>query len=171
MIDILAESQSCVKYAFMQIFLRGHSLCHGCEDVPWTWITLSTLSKIWKMREEEIKFLLHKSWRTEKVIGKKYQSGPIALPSCRVMSGKQIVTQAVRPMYPINGVPVLLCIWGQFSSTSPPPPGAYIRRGEITQGFLRNEFGGFIFGGAYTWRGLSSEFYGMLYYSELSHRI
>ena len=26
------------------------SLCHGCEDVPWTWITLSTLSKIWKIR-------------------------------------------------------------------------------------------------------------------------
>ena len=51
----------------------------------------------------------------------------------------------------------------------PPPPWAYIRRGEITQGFLCNEFGGFIFGGAYTWRGLSSEFYGMLYYSELSH--
>ena len=47
---ILAESQSSVKYAFMQIFLRGHSLCHGCEDVPWTWITLSTLSKIWKIR-------------------------------------------------------------------------------------------------------------------------
>ena len=57
-----------------------------------------------------IKFLIHKSWRTEKVIGKKYQSGPIALPSCHVMSGKQIVTQAVRPIYPINGVLVLLCI-------------------------------------------------------------
>ena len=26
------------------------SLCHSCEDVPWTWITLSTLSKIWKIR-------------------------------------------------------------------------------------------------------------------------
>ena len=26
------------------------SLCHVCEDVPWTWITLFTLSKIWKIR-------------------------------------------------------------------------------------------------------------------------
>ena len=26
------------------------SLCHGCEDVPWTSITLSTLFKIWKIR-------------------------------------------------------------------------------------------------------------------------
>ena len=29
------------------------------------------------------------------------------------------------------------------------PPGAYIRRGELTEGFLRYEFGGLIFGGAY----------------------
>ena len=110
--------------------------------------------------KKRIKFLIHKSWRTEKVIGKN-----------EIMSGKQIVTQAVRPMYPINGVLVLLCIWGQFSSTSTPPPprGAYIQRGDLTEGFLRYEFGGFIFGGAYTWRGLSSEFYGMLYYSQLSH--
>ena len=28
------------------------------------------------------------------------------------------------------------------------------------EGFLRYEFGGLIFGGAYTWRGLFSEFYG-----------
>ena len=27
------------------------------------------------------------------------------------------------------------------------------------EGFLRYRFGGFIFGGAYTWRGLFSEFY------------
>ena len=38
-------------------------------------------------------------------------------------------------------------------------PGAYIWRGNLTQGFLRYEFGGLIFGGAYTWRGLFSEFY------------
>ena len=38
--------------------------------------------------------------------------------------------------------------------------GAYIRRGDLTEGFLRYEFGGLIFGGAYTWRGLFSEFYG-----------
>ena len=39
--------------------------------------------------------------------------------------------------------------------------GAYIRRCDLTEGFLRYEFGGLIFGGAYTWRGLLfSEFYG-----------
>ena len=41
------------------------------------------------------------------------------------------------------------------------PQGAYIRRGELTEGFLRHDFGGLIFGGAYTWRGLFSEFYGI----------
>ena len=30
-------------------------------------------------------------------------------------------------------------------------PGAYIRTGDLTEGFLRYEFGGLIFGGAYTW--------------------
>jgi len=29
------------------------------------------------------------------------------------------------------------------------------------EGFLGYEFGGLIFGGAYTWRGLFSEFYGI----------
>ena len=42
------------------------------------------------------------------------------------------------------------------------PRGAYIRRGDLTEGFLRYDFKGLIFGGAYTWRGLFSEFYGML---------
>ena len=32
------------------------------------------------------------------------------------------------------------------------PPGAYIRRGDLKEGFLRYEFEGLIFGGAYTWR-------------------
>ena len=40
------------------------------------------------------------------------------------------------------------------------PRGAYIRRGDLTEGFLRYDFGGLIFGGAYTWRGLFSQFYG-----------
>ena len=35
-----------------------------------------------------------------KVIGKKCQSGPIALLSCHVMSQNQIVTQVGRPLYP-----------------------------------------------------------------------
>ena len=34
------------------------------------------------------------------------------------------------------------------------PGGAYIPRGDLTEGFLRYEFGRLIFGGAYTWRGL-----------------
>ena len=59
--SLLTWLNSCVsrkpimqKHAFMQIFLGSFhimdSLCHGCEDVPWTWVTLSTLSKIWKIR-------------------------------------------------------------------------------------------------------------------------
>ena len=39
--------------------------------------------------------------------------------------------------------------------------GACIWRGDLTEGILRYEFGGLIFGRAYTWRGLFSEFYGM----------
>ena len=42
------------------------------------------------------------------------------------------------------------------------PRGAYIWRGDLTEGFLRYRFGGLIFGGAYTWRGLFSEFYGIV---------
>ena len=34
------------------------------------------------------------------------------------------------------------------------PSGAYIRRGDLTEGFLRYDSGGLIFGGAYTWKGL-----------------
>jgi len=49
---------------------------------------------------------------------------------------------------------------GNFPSTS--PQGACIWRGDLTEGFLRYRFGGLIFGGAYTWRGLFSEFYGIL---------
>ena len=42
------------------------------------------------------------------------------------------------------------------------PRGAYIWRGDLTEGFLSYRFGGLIFGGAYTWRGLFSEFYRIL---------
>ena len=48
---------------------------------------------------------------------------------------------------------------GNFPSTS--PQGTYIRRGDLTEGFLRYQFGGLIFGRAYTRRGLFSEFYGI----------
>ena len=43
---------------------------------------------------------------------------------------------------------------GNFPSTS--PRGAYIRRGDLTQGFLHYWFGGLIHGGAFF-----SEFYGV----------
>ena len=52
---------------------------------------------------------------------------------------------------------VLFCIRGQLPSTS--PQGAYIRRGDLTEGFLHYEFGGLIFGEANTWWGLFAEFY------------
>ena len=48
---------------------------------------------------------------------------------------------------------------GNFPSTS--PRGAYIWKGDLTEGLLRYRFGGLIFGGAYSWRGLFSEFYGI----------
>ena len=54
---------------------------------------------------------------------------------------------------------VLLCIRGQIPSTS--RRGAYIQRGNLTEGFFSYDFGGLIHGGAYTWRGLFSEFYGI----------
>ena len=38
---------------------------------------------------------------------------------------------------------------GNFPSTS--PRGAYIWRGDLTEGFLRYRFGGLIHGGAYFW--------------------
>ena len=46
---------------------------------------------------------------------------------------------------------------GNFLSTS--PRGAYIWRGNLMDGFLRYRIGRLIYGGAYTWRGLFSEFY------------
>ena len=48
---------------------------------------------------------------------------------------------------------------GNFPSTI--PREAYIWRADLTEGFLRHRFEVLIFGGAYTWRGLFSEFYGM----------
>ena len=50
---------------------------------------------------------------------------------------------------------------GNFPSTS--PRGAYNWRGDLTEGILRYRSGGLIFGGAYTWRGLFSEFYGICF--------
>ena len=54
-------------------------------------------------------------------------------------------------------MPKTLCVWndflclilnmGQFPSTS--PRGACIWRGDLSEGYLRYEFGGLIFGGGY----------------------
>ena len=49
---------------------------------------------------------------------------------------------------------------GNFPSTS--PRGAYIWRGDLVEGFLCYRFGGLIFGGAYAWRDLFLEFYGIV---------
>ena len=40
------------------------------------------------------------------------------------------------------------------------PRGAYIWRGDLSEGFGGYNFGGLIFGGAYTLRGFFTEFYG-----------
>ena len=50
---------------------------------------------------------------------------------------------------------------GKFQVQAP-PRGAYIRRSDLTEVFfLRYDFEGLIFGGAYTRRGLFSEVYGI----------
>ena len=60
---------------------------------------------------------------------------------------------------------------GNFPVQAPPPPpgwGAYIWRGDLTEGFLRYEFRGLLFRGAHTRRGLFSEFYGIITFNSLS---
>ena len=52
-----------------------------------------------------------------------------------------------------------LCLRAIFQVEA--PGEAYIWREDLTEGFLRYRFGGLTFGGAYTWRGLFSEFYGL----------
>ena len=47
-----------------------------------------------------------------------------------------------------------------FGSTFPSSRGAYMWRGDLTEGFLHYWFRGLISGRAYTWTGLFSEFYG-----------
>ena len=43
------------------------------------------------------------------------------------------------------------------------PSGAYIRRGDLTEGFLRYDSGGLIFGGAYFPNFTVSEYYRQVY--------
>ena len=50
-------------------------------------------------------------------------------------------------------------------------PWAYIREGLLSEGYLRLRFGGLIFGRAYFWEGLLSEFYGIYNKRQLSHSL
>ena len=61
-------------------------------------------------------------------------------------------------------IPILLCftIYLRAIFQVQAPGGLIFWRVDLTEGFLRYQFGGLIFGGAYTWRGLFSEFYGMV---------
>ena len=54
---------------------------------------------------------------------------------------------------------------GNFPSTSPPRGGGVLYLDGLFNGgfFLRYRFGELVFGGACTWRGLFSEFYGKLH--------
>ena len=58
-----------------------------------------------------------------------------------------------------GNLPFFLCftLYLRAISEYKPPGGLYL------EGFLRYEFAGLIFGGAYIWRGLVSEFYGTLF--------
>ena len=62
-----------------------------------------------------------------------------------------------------GNLPFLPCftVYLRAISKYKPPVAAYIWRGDLTEGFLCYEFGWLIFGGAFTRRGLFSEFYGM----------
>ena len=61
-----------------------------------------------------------------------------------------------------GNLPFLLCFSLYLQAISKyKPSGAYVWRGDLTEGFLRYKFGRLISGRAYTWRGLFSEFYGI----------
>ena len=49
----------------------------------------------------------------------------------------------------------------QLKTASTNSPWGYIREGLLSEGYLRLRFGGLIFGRAYFWVGLLSEFYGI----------
>ena len=55
---------------------------------------------------------------------------------------------------------------GNFPSTS---PGGLYLEGRFNGGFFALPVWGLIFGGAYTWRGLFSEFYGILIIGSQKH--
>ena len=57
-----------------------------------------------------------------------------------------------------GNLPFLLCFTLYLRAISKyKPPGGLNLEGRFNRGFLHYEFGGLIFGGAYTWRGLYLE--------------
>ena len=88
--------------------------------------------------KKRIKFLIHKSWRTEKVIGKKYQSGPIALPSCHVMSAEancHASRQTNVPNYKCGSC-FTLYLRAIFKYKPPPGGGGLYPEGRFNEGFF-----------------------------------
>ena len=65
---------------------------------------------------------------------------PIGLASSSKVNLKKNVT--------VSFLPCFILYSGAISKYK--PPGAYIRRGDLTEGFLRYDFGELIFGAAYT---------------------
>ena len=63
---------------------------------------------------------------------------------CLQIDWASLIVQSKFPIFALS----YFVFESNFSSTSP-------------LGFLRHRFGGLIFGGAYTWRGLFSECYGV----------
>ena len=74
---------------------------------------------------------------------------------CLQIDWASLIAQSKFPVFAL----LYFVFESNFSSTS--PAGAYIWRGDLKGRFLRHQFGGLIFGGAYTWRGLFLEFYGI----------
>ena len=74
------------------------------------------------------------------------------------------ISESIGPACSGKEITFLLCftLYSRANSKYKSPPGAYIRRGDLTEGFLRYDFGGLIFEGTYTWRGLFSGLYGTL---------
>ena len=62
-----------------------------------------------------------------------------------------------------DNLPFLLCftLYLRAISKYKPPRGGLYFEGRFKEGFFALRVWGLIFGGAYTWRGLFSEFYGM----------
>ena len=65
-------------------------------------------------------------------------------------------------LYWEGNLPFFLCftLYSRANSKYKPSGGLY-SEGRFNRGFFRYEFGGLIFGGAYTSKGLFSEFYGI----------